>query len=90
MESQYLIEILHQLRLDATPPQVVHSPVGVTYVIFRKQAIGAVLGYPVIKIVDLTSTTTSITRGLIIDVPSLDIFTYNSTLTTALASTTFG
>ena len=95
MVDQHLIEILNQLRLDATPPLVIHSDDALftVYVIYKLQNINIVNGYPVLKVVSSTGagySTDIVTRGFLLDDPSFNVLTYNNALKTALSGVSFG
>jgi len=95
MVDQHLIEILNQLRLDSTPPLVIHSDDALftVYVIYKLQNIGISNGYPVLKVLSSTGagySTDVITRGFLLDSPTFDVFTYNNDLKLALNGTSFG
>jgi hypothetical protein len=95
MVDQYLIEILNQLRLDSTPPLVIHSDDALftVYVIYKLQNIGVSNGYPILKVVSSTGTgfsTDIVTRGFMLYSPLFDVLVYNNSLKTALNTVSFG
>jgi len=95
MDNRYLIDILNQLRLDSTPPLVVHSDDSTTtvYVIYKLQNINVDNGYPVLKVVSSTGSgfsTDIITRGFLLDSPTFNVMIYNNALKTALSVVSFG
>lgn len=90
-----LLDILQQLRLDSTPPFAVHSddPNNVVYVIYKLQVLGLYKGYPVLKVLSSSSagiSTDIITRGLLIDNPSINVAILDSNLRSGLLATVFG
>jgi len=95
MVDQHLIEILNQLRLDSTPPLVIHSDDALftVYVIYKLQNIGISNGYPVLKVVSSTGagySTDIVTRGFLLEDPSFSVLVYDNNLKTALNTVSFG